>query len=100
MCVVFAKKKYSPTVVNLCEVVCDRNSYRECAHQKLSVYQQITSFSMSDRVFLAVRYEESQEEKPDIHAKSFKEIGKNWGRKVCLPCSGKHAELAGKSVSL
>ena len=70
------QKKYSPTVGKLCEVVCDSNSYRECAHQKLSAYQAIISFSMSDRVFLAVRYKESQEEKPDIHAKSFKEIGK------------------------
>ena len=70
------KKKYSPTVGKLCELVCDRNSYRECAHQKFSAHQAITSFSRSDRVFLTVRNEESQEEKPDIHAKSFKEIGK------------------------
>ena len=83
MCCV-CKKKYSPTVGKLCELVCDRNSYRECTYQKLSAYQAIISFSMSDRVFLAVRHEESQEEKPDIHAKSFKEIGKIWGgRCVC-----------------
>ena len=84
ICVLCLQKKYSPTVGKLCEVVHASDSYRECAYQKLSAYQAIISFSMSDRVFLAVRYEESQEEKPDIHAKSFKEIGKIWGgRCVC-----------------
>ena len=100
MCVVFAKKKYSPTVGKLCELVCDRNSYRECAHQKLSACQTITSFSRSDRVFLAVRYEENQEEKARYSCKIIQRNRKNLGRKVCLPCSGKHAELTGKSVSL